>query len=133
MSRFIDSLDYKADNVVVAPFWEWRIIQINVARVSKLVGRYCQPTCPEYRKDTDFRCQLANECKAFVFDQHVVRVGERVFDVLFATNSNDPHEGFAWRVGEDYFREMFGTKKVDKMIDDYFALIESPENGFKLP
>jgi hypothetical protein len=132
MSRFIDSLDYQADNVVVAPFWEWRIIQINISKVSKVVPRYCQPTCPDYRKDIDFKCKMANECDTFIFDQHIVIPGERVFDVLFATNAGDPHEGFAWRVGEDYFRGMFGNTKVDKMVDDYFALIETSKEGFKL-
>jgi hypothetical protein len=132
MSRFVDSLDYRADNVIVAPFWEWKIVQVNVSKVNKIVPRYCQPTCPDYRQDSDFRCKLEHECKSFVFDIHIVIPGERVFDVLFATNVQNPHEGFAWRVGEQYFREMLGNKKVDKMIDDYFVLIEPPKEGFKL-
>ena len=133
MGRFVDSLDYRADNVVLAPFWEWRIVQINVSKVNIVVPRYCQPTCPDYRQDVDFKCKMANECESFVFDQHIVIPGDRVFDVLFATNANNPHEGFAWRVGEAYFREMVGNERVDRMIDEYFDLIEPSEEGFTLP
>jgi hypothetical protein len=133
MSRFVDSIDYQADNVVIAPYWEWRIMEINIARVTKVIPRYCQPTCPEYRKDIDFSCKVAHECTSFIFDQHLAKRNEKVFDVLFATNTNNPHEGLAWRVGEDYFRTMVGNKKVDRMIDDYLALKELSKEGFKLP
>ena len=132
MGRFIDSLEYLADTVVVAPEWEWRIMDINIAAVTKVVPRYCQPTCPEYRKDTDFDCRQKNECTVFVFDQHLVKRGEKLFDVLFATDSLDPHHGIMWRVGEKYFREFFGDARVDKMIDDYQVLITPPSEGYSL-
>ena len=132
MSRFIDSLQYQADTIVVAPHWEWRIMDIHIAKVSKVVPRYCQPTCPEFRKDVDLDCRQKYECTVFVFDQHLVKRDERVFDILFGSDSLNPHTGLMWRVGEVYFRKFFGSDKVDKMLDDYWALIKPPEEGYSL-
>ena len=128
----IDSLDYMADTILVAPHYEWRIMEINVANVTKVVPRYCQPTCPDYKKDNDKMCRSIYECQSFVFDFHVVERGEKVFDVMFATSTEDPHMGIMWRVGEKYFREFIGDEQVDKMLADYNRLITPPEEGFKL-
>jgi hypothetical protein len=131
-SRFIDSLDYLADTVVVAPHWEWRIVQIGRAKVSKMLPRYCQPTCPEFRKDVDFNCRQKYECSVFVFDQHLVKQGDRVFTILFGTDSLNPHNGVAWMVGEKYFRKLMGSSRVDQMLEDYLQLVTPPEGGYSL-
>jgi hypothetical protein len=130
--KLVDSIDYMADAVQVAPRYEWRIMEINVAKVTKVVPRYCQPTCPDYKKDNDKMCRNIYECESWVFDFHVVEAGEKVFDVMFGTSNLDPHTGIMWRVGEKYLRENMGEKYVDKMVADYIKLITPPEKGFKL-
>jgi hypothetical protein len=134
--KFVDSIDYMADTIEVAPDYEWRVMEINIARVSKIVPRYCQPTCPDYRKDHDQVClkvdKDVDECTSFIFDMHKVERGEKVLDVMFGTSTLNPHQGYAWRVGESYLRYLLGDKRVDKMISDFIKLKTPPKDGFKL-
>lgn len=133
MSGMIDSLDYLADNVDLAPEKDWRIMRVTRAKVTKKLPRYCRPSCESYRKDSDKGCLVANECNSFVFDTHIVERGDKLVDVLFATNTLDPHEGFCWMVGEKYLKALLGNKKVKKLMKQYEEFTaESEQQGFTI-
>lgn len=129
MGKIVDSLDYRADNFEVAPLEDWRIMQAGIAKKSKKLPRFCRPACEYYQPDSDKSCKLAFECEYFVFDTHVVSEGEKVFTVLFGTNSLDPNEGVAWQVGEKYLREYLTDEVVNGMLKDFYKLIKPSDDG----
>jgi len=127
MATLIDSIDYIADNLVVAPQSEWRIFGEAIARVTKKVPRYCPPNCAEYKMDSDKYCIRAYECNSYVFDTHLVKSGEKLYEVLFASNFFDPSEGFMWRVGANYLVSILGEKQVKRMLKQYYRMKEDSE------
>jgi hypothetical protein len=133
MARMIDSLDYLADNVDLAPVEDWRIMRVTIAKVNKRLPRYCKPNCDKYQKDSDKNCLLVHECNSYVFDTHLVERGDKLCDVLFATNTLDPHEGWCWMVSEHYLKTLLGNKKVKKMMKEYSQFVEESEKqGFTI-
>jgi hypothetical protein len=133
MSRMIDSLDFLSDNVDVAPVKDWRVMRVTTAKVNKTLPRYCKPSCDVFKKDSDGNCLFLNECSAYVFDTHNVERGEKLLDVLFATNTLDIHEGFCWMVSEKYLKTLLGNKKVKKLLKQYDEFVEESEKqGFTI-
>lgn len=129
MAKIIDSLEYVPDSFDVAPKEEWSIMQINEAKVSKNLPRFCLPACEFYLADSDKVCKRLYECDYYVFDAHVVEKGEKVYDVVFATKQNDPHCGLMWRVGDKYLRQLLGDARVEFLLQKYYNLVTPPEGG----
>jgi hypothetical protein len=133
MPSMIDSLDYKGDIVEVAPIKDWRIMRITISKVDKTVPRYCKPNCDAFKRDSDGNCLLVDECKSWIFETHKVERGDTLFDVLFATSSLDPHEGFCWMVSEKYLKSLLGDKPVKKLVKQFNKFVEeSEEQGFTI-
>lgn len=134
MGQMIDVLDYKPDNFQVAPKHEWRLFSMGHAKRGGTQPRFCAANCPDFLNDKDGRCGRFYECNQMVFDMHQIKSGESIMLVMFATETDPPHDGLSWWVSEaELIRTMGkdvngdideerGRKIVDAMIAEYNAL-----------
>jgi len=129
--QMIDSVDYLAAKEIPIPRHEWKIMRVvGVARKTKQVPRLCMPACPSFKRDIDGGSLCSVACTDWILDTHRVERGEKVFELLYATDPDDPHHGFCWQVGENYLRSLLGDAKVERMLGWCNSLHSQPEEGY---
>ena len=141
MAQLLDALEFKADNFLVAPREEWRIMNVGKAKRSATQPRFCAANCEDYLADKDKKCGRFFECTELIFDMHNIEKEESVVLVMFATEINPPYDGLSWWVSEKQLVITMGTKLngqvdsdlgrriVDAMIKEYTALAHPPKEG----
>jgi len=131
MAIYYDPIDFQRDNFEVIPRNEWRIMGIYQAKKPIKIPRWCRPNCEAFQMDFDKKpiCQFG--CKEYIFEQHIIDTDEKVYNLLFAVDTTDVHQGFATLIGEKYLRSFLGDKKVDRMLQDYNELMKPPETNLE--
>jgi hypothetical protein len=101
LSSFLDAIDYRPDNFIVAPKEEWKIVSSGRSKKTAKQPRFCKPNCDLYIKDKDGKCGRFYECTEFIFDMHQIKEGDLLYNVLFATENSPPYDGLSWWVNEE--------------------------------
>jgi hypothetical protein len=142
MAQFLDILEFKPDNFLVAPKEEWRIMSMGSAKRAGVQPRYCAANCEFYLQDKDKKCGIFYECDHYVFDMHSIEMGQALVFVLFATETTPPYDGLGWWVSETQLVEVMGTlpngrvdtergkQIVTAMLDEFMALTRPDKKGF---
>ena len=142
--QFIDALDYKPDNFLVAPLEDWRILSVGHSKRGGTQPRFCAAACEYYIKDKDKKCGRFFECEYYVFDMHRIEKDEMMVLVLFATETTPPYDGLSWWLSEKQFVKAmgrrpngttdleYGQRIVDAMIAEYNALTSPPPEGISI-
>ena len=125
MAIYYDNLDFRRDNFEVLPRHEWRIFGRAVARKPTKFFRFCQPNCESFQIDFDKKPLCMYGCTQFVFERHMIDVGEYLVNLLFAVNTLDQHEGISIWIGEDYLKKLIGDSLFNKMMLEYKELLET--------
>jgi hypothetical protein len=131
MSIYYDGLEFMRDNFEIVPKKEWRILGVDQAKKPIRMPRLCRPNCEAFQVDFDKRPLCQYGCQEYVLERHIIDTNELVYTLLFAVNTLDVHEGFAWYVGDKYLRSFLGDDKVNRMLKDYNKLIETPETNLE--
>jgi hypothetical protein len=144
MAQFIDVLEFKPDNFLVAPREEWRVMSVGKAKRAARQPRFCAANCEDYLQDKDGKCGRFFECSRLVFDMHEIKMGESVVLVLFATETDPPYDGLSWWISEKELVKTMGTlpnglvdlvrgsKIVDAMIKEFTSLTNPPREGIRI-
>ena len=127
MSLYYDALEFMRDNYQVVPKREWVILGVDQAKKPIKMPRLCRPNCEAFQMDFDKRPICQYGCQEYILDRHIIDTDELVYTLVFAVNTMDVHEGFAWYVGDKYLRSFLGDSTVDKMLKDYNELVKVPE------
>lgn len=136
MASFVDALEYKPDNFIVAPKDDWKIISLGRSKRKGIQPRFCLPNCELYLRDKDSKCGRFYECVEFVFDMHTINEGDLMYNVLFATEAHPPYDGLSWWVNEEQLILMMGKDSrgyisieagrniVKAMVSEYNKLLD---------
>ena len=127
MAIYYDALDFRRDNFEVLRRKEWRILGRAKAKKPIKFVRFCKPNCEAFQLDFDKRPICQYGCQDFVFERHIIDTNELMYNLLFAVNTIDLHEGISIWIGDKYLRSLLGDTKVDKMLQQYYELMSEPE------